>query len=104
MIGHGHYDIKQGDVVIYSAAALQSEEVQQAFALHEQDYKKAPPPMLFHECMGEISKYFRTLAVTGTHGKSSTSAMLATVLHALSPDFGIAIIGAQLTQREGRSY
>jgi len=103
-IGHGNFSVQQWDIVIYSAATTHSPEVQQAFQFHEQNYKKSPPPMLFHQCMGEISKYFRTIAATGTHGKSSTSSMMAYALKELSDDFWVAVIGAQLSDWDGRSF
>lgn len=103
-VGHWKYEVQAWDVVIYSAAALESIEVQQAFSLHEQNYKKAPAPMLFHECLGEISKYFRTIAVTGTHGKSSTSSLCAAVMKQCSDDFWLAVIWAQVVQWDNNSF
>jgi UDP-N-acetylmuramate-alanine ligase len=41
-----------------------------------------------------VSKYFRTIAFTGTNGKSSSSAMGISVAKQILPDFGIGIVGA----------
>ncbi|OGG70887.1 hypothetical protein A3F27_03455, partial [Candidatus Kaiserbacteria bacterium RIFCSPHIGHO2_12_FULL_53_13] len=38
------------------------------------------PEMSYFEALGEISKGMRTLAVTGTHGKTTTTGMLAAIL------------------------
>ena len=38
------------------------------------------PEMSYFEALGEISKNMRTLAVTGTHGKTTTTGMLAAIL------------------------
>ena len=38
------------------------------------------PEMSYFEALGVVSKNMRTLAVTGTHGKTTTTGMLATIL------------------------
>jgi UDP-N-acetylmuramate-alanine ligase len=60
--------------VIYSAAAEYSPEVQQAYAL-AQDYKQGMLVCNYFQFLGEISKYCRTLAIAGSNGKSTTTAL-----------------------------
>jgi UDP-N-acetylmuramate--alanine ligase len=71
---HGKCQIEPGDIVIYSAAAEQSPEVQQAYAL-AQDYIHGMLVCNYFQFLGEISKYCRTLAIAGTNGKSTTTAL-----------------------------
>ncbi|NOZ43680.1 MAG: hypothetical protein GXP45_00640 [bacterium] len=44
--------------------------------------------------MGEVSKYFRTIGVIGTNGKSSTTALALVTAKDLLPEFGLGIVGA----------
>ncbi|HEY4514163.1 MAG TPA: Mur ligase domain-containing protein [Candidatus Paceibacterota bacterium] len=39
------------------------------------------PQISYYEALGEISKNTRTIAVSGTHGKTTTTGMLAKILH-----------------------
>jgi len=61
-------------VVIYSAAAEQSPEVQQARTL-AQDYAQGMLVCNYFQFLGEISKHCQTLAIAGTNGKSTTTAL-----------------------------
>lgn len=51
------------------------------------------PEMSYFEALGEISKGMRTIAVTGTHGKTTTTGMLAKILQACDKE-PTAIIGS----------
>ncbi|MDR2191016.1 MAG: hypothetical protein LBP53_07850 [Candidatus Peribacteria bacterium] len=87
------YQIKANDCVIYSSATEQSVEVQQAKKLKAEQHT----PLLiwdYFEFLGEMSKYFKTIAFTGTNGKSSSSAIGIFVARELLQDFGIGIVGA----------
>jgi UDP-N-acetylmuramate-alanine ligase len=48
----------------------------------------------YFEFLGEISKYFKTIAFTGTNGKSSSSAMGIFVAKNVLAEFGLGIVGA----------
>lgn len=61
------------DVMIYTKAAAHSAEVQAAQA-------KGLPTLTYFEALGEIFNEHRGIAVCGTHGKSTTTAMLGGVL------------------------
>lgn len=51
------------------------------------------PEASYFEALGEISKKSRTIAVAGTHGKTTTTGMLAKILHATDKN-PTAIIGS----------
>lgn len=85
---------KGTELIIYSAA----------LPVAEADFlakiKKLPIPSLsYSEALGEISKGKRTIAVSGTHGKTTVTAMIATILidAGLSPS---AIIGSVLLREK----
>ena len=95
--------MKGEDVVIYSSATEESEEVQQARRLKAEHHT----PLLirdYFEFLGEMSKYFRTIAFTGTNGKSSSSAMAIFAAKEVLPEFGIGIVGALVPDFGGESY
>ncbi|MDR0282956.1 MAG: hypothetical protein LBI53_06870 [Candidatus Peribacteria bacterium] len=83
---HGEYQVKTQDIVIYSSAAKESVEVQEALRLKQETHA----PLLirdYFEFLGEMSKYFRTIAFTGTNGKSSSSAMGIFAANKVLPGF-----------------
>ncbi len=57
----------------------------------------------YFEVLGDISKNHYTIAVAGTHGKSSTVAMLATVLRDLGKEV-VAIVGASIHDWDGKNF
>ena len=59
--------------------------------------KNGWPKNSYPEALGNLSKQFLTLAVCGTHGKTTTSAMLALALKDAGQDPS-AIIGARINQ------
>jgi UDP-N-acetylmuramate--alanine ligase len=103
-IGHGATTLNTWDVVIASAAALWSTERLQAQEIYNQDHVKATPPMLMHEFLGELSKYMKTIAITWTHGKSTTTALCGKVFAELDPQFGLCVLGAGLSDRQWANY
>ena len=58
----------------------------------------------YFQFLGEISKYFRTLAIAGTNGKSTTTALALYAAKKKIPRFGIGILGALVPDLGGRSY
>ena len=96
IIWHGNIALNQWDVVIASAAATGSLEWKHAQQLYEQDHIKAIPPMLVHEFLWELSKSMQTIAITGTHGKSTTTALIGKLFAELDPNFWLCLLGAWL--------
>ncbi len=104
ILGHGNYTVQPTDFVIYSQAAVQSVEVETARHHAQENHITAVYPMLYAQFLWELSKYCRTIAVTGTHGKSSTSSMLAHTMSQHDPRMGIGIIGATLPDWNNKWY
>ena len=100
-IWHAKVEILPTDYVIYSAAAAESVEVQTSLWYIGTNPKKVFPPVTYFQFLGEISKYFFTIAISGTHGKSTTTALAAQALKHVDPDFGLAILWAWVADRDG---
>lgn len=74
VIGHDAINIEGAGVVVRSAAVpLSNPEIVAATA-------QGIPVFTHAEVLGSLSKARRTLAVAGTHGKTTTTAMLASIL------------------------
>lgn len=61
------------------------------------------PIKKYFEALGDISKENYTIAVSGTHGKSSTTAMLATILRDAGKEV-TAIVGANIHDWGGKNF
>lgn len=87
MIGHAEKIPEGTELVIYSDAiwADNSERV----AAEKTGVKQVS----YFEALGEVSKNMRTLAVTGVHGKTTTTGMLAAILRAAGKE-PTAIVGS----------
>ena len=79
-IGHAEVNITHADVVVYSSAVTQKNpEMQAAIA--------AKLPLLARaEMLAELMRYRHAVAVAGTHGKTTTTSLLASVLAAGGAD------------------
>lgn len=92
-VGHRAAQIDGADVLVLSSAIpATNPEVVQA--------KAAGIPMIWRgEALAQIVKGYRSVAVSGTHGKTTTSGMIATVLEAagLDPTYalGATLAGGQ---------
>lgn len=64
------------DLLIYSDA------IPHAHLERECARKEGVPEMSYFEALGEVSRNARTIAVSGTHGKTTTTGMLAKILQA----------------------
>ncbi len=93
IIWHGNYQPHSKDFILYSDAAKNSPEVIQRFQLSRQN-PKIKPPVSFFQFLGIISQFFKTIAISGTHGKSTTTAMTIRGAHKLSDRFALGILGA----------
>lgn len=75
------------ELVVYSDA-IPTENAERARAR-----EMKIPEMSYFEALGEISKSARTIAVAGTHGKTTTAGMIAKILHDAGEE-PTAIIGS----------
>ncbi len=74
-IGHKSPNLpKKVDLVVYTAAILpENPELAQARQL-------GIKTQTYAEALGELTRQYKTIAVSGTHGKSTTTAMVASIL------------------------
>lgn len=78
-IGHSASHVRNADVVVVSSAiSLDNVEVQEAFRI-------GIPVLHRSEMLAEILSFKNSIAVAGTHGKTTTTALLAGVCAHLSP-------------------
>ena len=93
-IGHGSHHVHDVDTLVHTmAVAHDHPELVAARAQGTRTVKRI-------ELLGELFRRRRTLAVTGTHGKSTTTGMLASLWLALADDPSIQI-GATLPAIHG---
>lgn len=102
IISHGIYQPKIDDAIIYSEAAVNSPEVIWARSLISQE-QKMMLIMNYFQFLGEISKYFTTIGITGTNGKSSTTALTIYGAKDLE-NFGLGILWALVPDFNNQSY
>ena len=96
-IGQRKENIPEGvDMLVYSDAVSEDHEERSA------GRERGIPEHSYFQLLGEISAGFRTVAVAGTHGKTTTTGMLAKILHdvGISPN---AIVGS-IVQDFGSNY
>jgi UDP-N-acetylmuramate--alanine ligase len=73
-VGHASDNIKNPDVVVYSSAVpMENPEIQRARALKIPIIPRA-------EVLAEVMRLKRGIAVGGTHGKTTTTSMIASIL------------------------
>lgn len=96
-IGHAATHVPRGvDRVVYSAAVHEDNpEMQEARA-------RGIAVMSYPEALGELTKQYITLAVSGAHGKSTTTALLALMLIKAGLDPTV-IIGTRLAEFGGKN-
>ena len=85
------------EVIIYSTAYSTENNVEVAAAI-----AGGKPTLSYPEAIGELSAEHWTLAVCGTHGKTTTGALLAEVLREADLD-PLAIIGSRILQWSGNA-
>ena len=87
--GHDPAHVEDADVVVYSMAIPESHPELVAAR------RRGARVVRRIELLAELFAQRRTIAITGTHGKSTTTGMTATVLHGLGADPSVQI-GAHL--------
>jgi UDP-N-acetylmuramate--alanine ligase len=97
-IGHNEKAITpKTDLVIYSPAIPQSNvELKQA-------KKLKIPTISYSQALGELTKDYFTIAVAGTHGKSTTTAMIALIAEKAGLDPSV-VIGTKIRQFKNRNF
>ena len=102
IIGHGKYEVSIKDAIIYSEAVANSVEVLESRKLITK-HQLMMFRMNYFQFLGEISKYFTTIGITGTNGKSSTTALALYAAQDL-PEFGLGILWALVPDFNNESF
>lgn len=99
-VGHSAKNLADDvDLVIYSPAVPQNNsEIKKAFRLQARGYKLQV--LSYPEFIGQLSKNKFTIAVSGTNGKSTTTAMLGLILEKAGLDPTV-IVGSKVPQWKG---
>ncbi|MBN1258183.1 UDP-N-acetylmuramate--L-alanine ligase [Candidatus Peregrinibacteria bacterium] len=97
-VGHaGEHVPDTAELVVYSEAIDQKTNPEFLAAK-----KKGIPVMSYFESISEISKHKKTIAVAGTHGKTTTTAMLGEALVAAGLDPTV-IVGSRVPEFGGKN-
>jgi UDP-N-acetylmuramate--alanine ligase len=90
-IGHRRENIKGADVIVRSTAVKDANpEVQEGFV-------RGIPVIPRAEMLAELMRLKHGIAIAGAHGKTTTTSLIATVLHAAGLDPTV-VIGGKLNQ------
>ncbi len=89
-IGHSPKNVKDADVVIYSSA-VKSDNVEIVEAK-----KRKIPTLPRSDILSDVMRFKESIAVAGTHGKTTTSSMISTVFYSagLNPTI---LVGGRLS-------
>ena len=96
-IGHDAAQVGDAEKVIYSAAVRNDNS---EFIAAEE---KHIPILSYAEAIGELTRTFYTIGVSGSHGKSTTTALIGLVLTHAGFDPTI-IVGTKLKDLEGTNF
>jgi len=97
-IGHKEANLPPDtDLLIYSFAIKQDnpERIEAK--------NKGIPEMSYSKAIGELSKDKNTIAVSGTHGKTTVTSMLSTIFIAENKDPSV-IVGSQIKEMKNRNH
>ncbi len=103
IIGHGKYKVQLWDVIIYSEATSECEEVLEARKIMKAN-KKVMVILNYFQFLWEVSKYFITIGFAWTNGKSSSTALAIHTAKKIVPNFGLGILGALVPWFKTQSY
>ena len=103
LIWENKYNVWLFDHVIYSEACVNSSEVTVA-----KSYERTPKQSRFiwnyFQFLWELSKYFMTIWIAGTNGKSSTTSMLINVAKTCLENLWLWIVWALVPDLSGNNY
>lgn len=96
-IGDTAQSVQGAELVIHSAAV---KEDNPALAAAK---KAGIKTLLYGQALGEVSKQYKTIAISGAHGKSTTTAMLAGILIDAGVDPTV-IVGTKMKSLDGNNF
>lgn len=98
LFGHKAKNVPEdADMVIYSlAVSPNNPELRQAKKLQAVNHK--PQVLSYFQSLGELSKRYFTIAVSGTNGKSTTASILGLILEKAKFD-PFVIVGSKIKQK-----
>jgi len=96
-IGHDESHINEQEIVIYSPAI--PEENPELLKAHQLGLHC----MSYPEALGELTEKYTTIAVAGTHGKSTTTAMIALILNDAGLDPTV-VIGTKIREFNEQNF
>ena len=103
LIWENKYKVWLFDHVIYSEACVNSPEVKAAKA-YERTPKQSRFIWNYFQFLWEISKYFTTIGIAGTNGKSSTTSMLIDTARTHLENLWLWIVWALVPDLDGNNY
>lgn len=96
VIGHDAGNVRDAELVIVtSAVPMDNPEIQEA-------QRRNIPILLRPDALGQILSRYRGIAVSGTHGKTTTSAMIALMLERCGCDPTV-LIGGEVNEFKGNA-
>ncbi len=96
-IGHNAENVRGANLVIHSAAIKKGNEEYDAAKLSK------IPTKLYAKAVGEITERYTTIAISGSHGKSTTTAMVAKIMIDAGLDPTV-IIGTKMHELDGNNF
>ena len=106
--------VKEGSIIHIGQSVSNVKKLKNALVVYSQAVKSDNPEMKqilkmglecrsYPQAVGELTKQFKTIAIAGAHGKSTTTAMLALIL--IEADFDpTVIVGTKLKEFGNRNF
>lgn len=96
-IGHDKSQLGEPDIVIHSAA------IKAGNPEFDEAKKRDIKTKLYAEALGDITRNYKLIAITGSHGKSTTTAMVTKILTEAGLDPTV-ILGTKMTELDGNNF
>ena len=96
-IGHNAENVRGADLVIHSAA------VKQGNVEYDAATADRIPTKLYAEALGEITNDYTLIAISGSHGKSTTTSMVAKIMIEAGLDPTV-IVGTKMHELNGNNF
>ncbi len=97
-IGHKVENVRGADMVIHPSPAVGKGNIEYDSAKHDKI-----PTISYAQAVGEITKGYTTIAISGSHGKSTTTAMIARIMIEAGLDPTV-IVGTKMYELGGNNF